>query len=94
MDLGSVEASKPHLQAQAQELVNVMKPLVDAEKNVFIVDPVAGKIVKEASGGHHWAMIRQRMKKVAKETKAHWVSLQNLDWVAEDNIADDGTHYS
>ena len=94
MDLGSVEASKPHLDAQAKELVNVVKPLVDAEKSVFIVDPVTGPLIKEAPDGHHWAMVRKRMKNVAKETKAHWVSLQNVEWVAEEDVADDGTHYS
>ena len=94
MDLGSVEESKPHVEFQAQELEKVAKPLVDAEKSVFIIDPVAGSLVKEAPGGHHWAMVRQRMKRVAKETKATWISLQNVDWVPEEDIADDGTHYT
>ena len=94
MDLGSVEESKPHVEYQAQELVKVAKPLVDAEKELFIIDPVAGPLVKEDPGGHHWAMIRQRMKRVAKETKATWISLQNIDWIPEEDISDDGTHYS
>ena len=94
MDLGSVEASKPQLAAQTQELVDVIKPLVEAEKSVFVVDPIAGALVKEAPGGHHWAMVRQRMKKVAKETKSHWISLQNVNWVAKEDIAEDGIHYS
>ena len=94
MDLGSVEASKPHLQEQALELVNVIKPLVDADKKVFVIDPVAGPLFKEAPGGHHWAMVRQRMKRAAKEARANWVSLQNIDWVAEEDVADDGTHFS
>ena len=94
MDLGSVEDSKPHVEHQARELVQTIKPLVDAEKKVFVVDPVAGPLVKEAPGGHHWAMVRQRMKKVAKEAKASWVSLQHVEWTPEEDIADDGIHYT
>ena len=59
-----------------------------------MVDPVTGPLVKEAPGGHHWAMVRQRMKKVAKEAKASWVSLQHVEWIPEEDIADDGIHYS
>ena len=94
MDLGSVAESKPHVEFQAQELVKVAKPLVQAEKHVFIIDPIAGPLVKEDPGGHHWAMVRQRMKRVAKETKATWVSLQNIEWVPEEDISDDGIHYT
>ena len=94
MDLGSVEDSKPHVEAQAQELVRTLKPLVEAEKKVFVIDPVAGPLVKEAPGGHHWALIRKRMKQVAKESKATWISLQHVDWVPEEDVDNDGTHYS
>ena len=94
MDLGSVEESKPHVEFQAQELEKVTQPLVDAEKHVFIIDPVAGPLVKEDPGGHHWAMVRQRMKRVAKKTKATWISLQNIDWVPEEDVADDGIHFT
>ena len=94
MDLGSVEASKPHLEAQATELTKVVTPLVEAAKNVFIIDPIAGQHVKEAPNADHWAMVRKRMKKVAQQTKAEWVSLENIGWVAEQDIAEDGHHYS
>ena len=94
MDLGSVEESKPQFNAQVEELVKVVKPLVEADKSVFIVDPVAGPLVMEAPGSDHWAMVRSRMKKAAKEAKSHWVSLQNLDWIAEEDIDEDGIHYS
>ena len=39
-------------------------------------------------------MIRSRMKKVAKNLKATWVTLQHVDWVAEEDVADDGIHFS
>ena len=94
MDLGSVEISKPHVDAQINELVQVVKPLVEAEKKVFIIDPVAGPLVKEAEGVDHWAMVRQRMKKVAKRTGATWISLANINWIPEEDIHEDHVHYS
>ena len=94
MDMGSVESSKPHLEAQAKELAKVVTPLVEAAKNVFVIDPIAGKHLKEAENADHWAMVRKRMKRVAQETKAQWVSLENIDWIAEEDVAEDGHHYS
>ena len=93
MDSGSVEVSKPQVEAQANELVKVVKPLVEAKK-VFIIDPVAGPIPKEAPTADHWAMVRQRMKKVAKKSKATWISLNHADWVPEEDIHEDRVHYS
>ena len=94
MDMGSVEKSKPHIEAQAQELTQVLGPLVEAEKKVFVVDPVCGPLVKEAPGADHWALLRSRMKKVAKKIKGEWVSLENVNWVSEEDVAPDGVHYS
>ena len=94
MDLGSVEISKPHVDAQLNDFVQVVKPLVDAEKRVFIIDPVAGPLVKEAEGVDHWAMVRQRMKKAAKRSKATWISLTNIDWIPEEDVNEDQAHYS
>ena len=94
MDLGSVEISKPHVEAQANELVQVVKPLVEAQKKVFIIDPVAGPLVKDAPGVDHWAMVRQRMKKVAKRTNATWISLNDCGWVPEEDVHEDLAHYS
>ena len=91
MDLGSVEASKPQIEEQAKELAQVLKPMVETKK-VFVVDPVAGPLVKEAPGGHHWAMVRQRMKKVAKETKATWISLDALNWKPDEDVDEDYIH--
>ena len=94
MDLGSVEVSKPHVDDQVKELVQVVKPLVEAQKKVFIIDPVAGPLVEDAEGMDHWAMIRQRMKKVAKKTKATWISLTHCDWIPEVDVHEDRAHYS
>ena len=94
MDSGSVEVSKPQVEAQANELVKVVKPLVEAKKKVFIIDPVAGPIPEEAPTADHWAMVRQRMKKVAKKSKATWISLNHADWVPEEDIHEDRVHYS
>ena len=94
MDLGSVEISKPQVEHQANELVKVVKPLVEANKKVFIIDPVAGPIPDEAPCADHWAMVRQRMKKVAQKTKASWISLAQADWIPEEDIHEDRVHYS
>ena len=94
MDYGSVETSKPHLEEQTRELVQVVKPMAETGKKVFLVDPVAGPLVKEAPGGDHWAMVRSRMKRAAKEMKADWVSLEHLNWIPEEDVAEDGHHYS
>ena len=94
MDYGAIETSKSHLEDQARELVQVVKPLVESDKKVFVVDPVAGPLVKEAPGADHWAMVRARMKRAAKEMKADWISLEHLQWNRENDIAEDGVHYS
>ena len=94
MDLGSVEISKPEVNAQSNELEKVVKPLVESKKKVFIIDPVAGPIPREASCADHWAMVRQRMKKVAKNAKASWISLNHADWVPEEDVHEDQNHYS
>ena len=94
MDYGSPEASKPHLEAQAQELEKVVKPLVEAQKKVFFIDPVAGKIPEQADGADQWAMVRSRMRKVAKKTNSTWISLNDLDWVPEEDVHEDHIHYS
>ena len=94
MDYGAAETTKPLLEEQARELVQVVKPMAETGKKVFVVDPVAGPLVKEAPGGDHWAMVRSRMKKAAKEMNAEWVSLENLNWIPEEDIAEDGHHYS
>ena len=94
MDYGSPEASKPHLEAQAQELEKVVKPLVEAKKNVFFIDPVAGPIPEEADMSQHWSMVRSRMRKTANKTKAKWISLNDLDWVSEEDTHEDRVHYS
>ena len=94
MDFGLMEESKPQVKAQAQKLIQVLKPMTELTKKVFIVDPVAGKLVKEAPGGHHWAMVRQKMKKVAKDTKFTWISLESLDWQPEEDVDEDFVHYT
>ena len=94
MELGSVEVSKPQVEAQANELVKVVKPLVDAKKKVFIIDPVAGPIPEEAPEADHWAMVRQRMRKVAKITKATWISLTQANWIPEEDVHEDRVHWS
>ena len=94
MDMGSIEKSKPHIEAQAQELGQVLGELVEAKKKVFVIDPVCGPLIKEAPGADHWAIVRSRLKKTAKKVKAEWVSLNDLKWVAEEDFASDGRHYS
>ena len=94
MDYGSPEASKPHLEAQALEMESVVKPLVDSNKQVFFIDPVAGKIPEQAESSDHWAMVRSRMRKTAKKTEATWISLNDLDWVPEEDVHDDHVHYT
>ena len=94
MDLGTVEESKPHIEAQAAELVQVVKPLVEAEKKVYIVDPVVGPLIKEDRGGDHWALVRATMKRTASKCKASWVSLEHVDWDTETDVLDDGVHYT
>ena len=94
MDLGSPAISKPFIEDQAAELVKVVKPMVEADKKVFVVDPVAGPLVKESEGGQHFAMVRSRMKKVALEAKAEWVSLEKLDWKPQEDVSEDCTHYT
>ena len=94
MDYGSPETSKPHLEAQAQELEKVVKPLVDAQKKVFFIDPVAGKIPDQADSSDHWKMVRKRMRKVAQKTNSTWISLNDLDWVPEEDVHTDHVHYS
>ena len=93
MDRGTVEASKPFVEDQAKELVQVLKPMAETKK-IFIVDPLPGRLNKEESAGHHWAMLRQRMKKVAKEAKATWVSLEAVDWNPEEDVGEDCVHYT
>ena len=94
MDLGSVEASKPHLEAQAQELTKVLAPISAASKHVFVVDPVVGPVVEDTPGSDHWAMMRSRMRKVAAKAKAEWITLHGVEWNEEEDLAPDGTHYS
>ena len=94
MDYGSPEASKPHSEAQALEMEKVVKPLVEAEKKVFFIDPVAGKIPEGADMADHWAMVRSRMRKTAKKTKSTWISLNDLDWVPEEDTHEDRVHYT
>ena len=94
MDLGSVAASKPHLEAQTAELTQVLAPLKEASKTIFVVDPVVGNAIKDAPGCDHWAMVRARMKKVAKKAKAEWISLNDVKWVAEEDVTQDGIHWS
>ena len=93
MEMGSVEKSKPHIEAQTKELEQVLGELVD-EKKVFIVDPICGPLVKEAPGSDHWAIVRSRLKKCANKIKANWISLNDLKWVAEEDTAADGVHWS
>ena len=94
MDMGSVEKSKPHIKAQAEEMGQMLDKLVDADIKVFVVDPICGPWIKEAPGADHWAIVRSRMKKTAKKSKAEWISLEGLDWVAEEDFAQDGVHNS
>ena len=94
MDMGSVETSKPHIEYQTEELGKVLGELVEHKKKVFIVDPICGQWVKEAPGADHWAILRSRLKKLAKKTKSEWVSLDAIKWVAEEDVAADGVHYS
>ena len=94
MSYGTFEESKSQLEAQTKELEQVVKPLVNTDKKVFIVDPVPGQLDKESTGGQHWAMVRSRMKKVSKETKANWVSLENIPWVHAEDVEDDEVHYT
>ena len=93
MDLGTVEASKPYVEEQAKELTKVIKPMAETKK-VFIVDPLVGTLDKDEPAGQHWAMVRQRMKKVSKEAKATWISLEAVQWKPEEDVAEDGTHYT
>ena len=39
-------------------------------------------------------MVRNRMKKVAKKTHSTWISLANIPWVPEEDVMEDGTHFS
>ena len=95
MDLGCPEISKPYLEEQAAELVKVVKPMMEKEgRKAFIVDPISGPLLKDEPGGQHWAMVRSKMKKVAKEIKAEWVSLEGLEWKPEEDLGDDGVHYT
>ena len=94
MDYGSPEASKPYLEAQATELEKVVKPLVEAQKKVFFIDPVAGKIPQQADKADHWAMVRSRMRKSAKKTNSTWISLNDLDWIPEEDYHEDQHHYT
>ena len=93
MDYGSVEASKPHLEFQAQEIQQVIAPLVEAKTKVFLVDPIEGPILKEDPSFEFWTMLRSRMRKVAKTVKAEWVSLAGIEWKAED-LEEDDVHWS
>ena len=93
MDCGTVEASKPYVEDQARELTQVIKPMAETKK-VFIVDPHVGGLNKEEPAGHHWAMVHQWMKKVSKEAKATWISLEAVKWKPEEDVAEDGTHFT
>ena len=94
MKMGTVEETKPHLEFQAKELETIVKPLVESQKKVFLIDPVPGKLDKEDANGHLWAMVRSRMRKVSKETKSTWVSLENIPWKPEEDLEEDGVHYT
>ena len=37
---------------------------------------------------------RLRMKKASKEIKAEWISLEKMEWKPDEDIAEDGHHYS
>ena len=93
MSYGSVEVSKPHLEYQASEMTKVLAPLVEAQKKVFVVDPVPGPIIKEP-GGDHWSLIRAGMKKVARKAKAEWIPLHEVPWNAGVDLEEDQIHYS
>ena len=93
MEMGTIEKSKPHIEAQAEELEQVLGEMGE-EKQVFIVDPICGPLIKEAPGADHWAIVRSRLKKTAKKIKANWISLNNVKWVAEEDTAADGVHWS
>ena len=93
MDRGTVEASKPFVNDQAKELTKVLKPMVETKK-VFVLDPVVGSLQKDQPGGDHWGMVRSRMKKVAKECKATWISLEPVDWRPDEDLLEDGVHYT
>ena len=93
MDRGTVEASKPFVEEQAKELTQILKPMAETKK-IFVVDPVVGHLIKEEPAGQHWAMVRSRMKKVSKEAKANWISLEDVPWKPEEDLAEDGVHYT
>ena len=86
---GSVEATRPHLEFQAQELQKVAAPLIEANTKVFVVDPVEGQLLKEDPSYELWSLLRTRMKKVAKKVKAEWISLAGIEWKEEDLEADE-----
>ena len=94
MSYGSIEATKPHLEHQAQEMEEVLAPLVEASTKVFVVDPVPGPLKQEDPSGNHWTLIRSRMRKVAQKTKAHWVSLAGITWKEEEDVDKDEIHYT
>ena len=90
---GSVEAAKPHLELQVQELQQVVTPLIEATTKVFLVDPVEGPLLKEDPSYELWSLLRTKMKKTAKKMKAEWVSLAGIEWKEEDVEADE-VHWS
>ena len=94
MEMGSVDKAKPHIEAQTEELGQMLGELMGDDKKVFIVDPICGPWIKEAPGADHWAIIRSRIRKMAMKIKAEWVSLDHVDWIAEEDVATDGVHYS
>ena len=89
MSYGSVEAAKPHVELQAQELQQVVAPLVEAKTKVFFLDPVEGPLLQEDPSYELWAMLRSRMRKAAKNVKAEWISLAGIEWKEEDLEADE-----